>query len=195
MVASKTIKIDEDERFEESDFEKDLEFDVDTLQTAITRHGGLYWKYGKLHALAIRVASEMQGRIDTAKREHDLLESQLNEFYRGQMLASGDKVTEKAVEVQVKKDTRFQQSMDTLSSLRSDLIGCQFTENILGLAEKIFSKRTDLLTTLGYMCGAADKAEGAQVLTRAEIARRETERLCSGARQVITNNRTKKGSK
>ena len=183
------IELDEDVQFKESDLEHDLEFDMDTLQTAIIRHGGLYWKYGKMHALAIRVGSEMQTQIEAQKREMDLLESQLNEYYRGQLLASGEKATEKAIDVQVKKDVKYLQAADRMAQLRSELIMHQYTENILALAEKIFSKRTDLLTTLGFMFRSTAESDGLSIPSRNESLKRETDKLRAGAAAAIKTNK------
>jgi len=188
--ARSLITVDESEVFEESKFEEDLDVNLDDLQHAMTRHGASYWKYGKLSAIAVRLHERATLAYEIAKREHQSLEATTNEFYRKQLLvASQDgsfKVTEKLIDSKVLQDEQYLGSQRGLDGLKEELVELEFTVGILSLAEKIFSKRTDILTTLGYLAQSEQKSGGMQVMSSKATARADVDQLkreASGVRR------------
>jgi hypothetical protein len=172
------VTVNTDETFEEDVFSAELDIDLGNLQEALTTHGGRYFRYGKLHAIAEKILGEQQLALEIEKRSHETLEAKLNESYRTELLSKPDvKVTEKLIASLVLQDENYLNSQVEIDSIKAQLIELQFTTSILALAEKIFSKRTDVLTTLGYMARSERESDGLQIMSSRRTQRSEVEKL------------------
>ena len=177
-------QIDEEEAFIERDFKKTLDVDLDNLQTAIARHGGNYYRYGKLHALALREQVRMLNALAVAETEHKALYARLDESVRGDW-EEGVKLTEAAVKSKVISSDDYVQSEENLAEMRGNITEFNFTVNILSVAEKVMSKTTEMLKTLGHIVRSEESSDGMHVLSRKEKLIQETARLKQQAREVI----------
>lgn len=190
------ISLDDETRFEESDFEKELGIDLDNLTHEITRHGGRYWRYGKLHAVAMRAVAELRGQISVKERGLKPLLAELNEEHRERLTEEAENAvsddrkfkapTEKQIEAAVLQDDKYLDALEEIDKLNGDLIEAQYTESILGLAEKLFSSRTEMLKTLGHLVRGESASDGMSIHGGREVARQSTEKLRAGMREAIT---------
>ena len=143
--------LSDDELFSEADFLKDADIDPSNLQSAIVKHSGQYYRYGKLHAVAMRLEEEAKLAVETRKSEVALVAAELETLYREQTASSARRTTDGAIRALVIADMKYMGVADALRDAETALSEAKFTKNILSLAEKVFARRSDLLQTLGYM--------------------------------------------
>ncbi len=182
--------INKDELFDEPDFMKDLEIDLDDLSSTIQEHSPHYFRYGKLHCIATEMVSMGRIRIDTLKQGLENTKARLAVRIREEMLLNNEKPTDTSVANRVLDHDDLKKAQTEFNEAREQLVRLEFTESILALTENVFRKRTDLLVSLGYSMAGARRADF-EVHDRSETTRMraDIERMREDARSIIRRNR------
>ncbi len=181
--------------FEETDFLKDLKIDFDNFNLTVQLHPHLFWKYGKLARLASRELSRHQLHVDALAEKVKTVKAEVAEAIRERLINKNEKVTEKLVENLTLADRTYIAAVDELNEARQRQVELEFEASILALAEKIFSKRSDLLVMVGYSLRDEKKSDvsiydqDSDYRMRAEAELREQEEQ---ARRMVARRRDKK---
>lgn len=115
----------------------ELQINEDLLQAECSQQPSKYSMWAAAQSEAERLS-------DTAKLRLDVVEAQMSDKCRKDMIASGDKPTDTKVELAMRMTPEWQ-------TARQELIDTRFKESMLSKAEKAFVQRKDMLQSMVSM--------------------------------------------
>lgn len=153
-----------------TEFNKETRLTEATLDAAMIEQSALRAYYGVQ-------AAQAEGQAARIKVRFEVIEAQLYDSYRKAMAASGEKVTEKAVENAVKLDPVWIKAMNT--KIEADTIASINKSLVFSLAD-----RRDMIMQIGY--DRRDELKGAARILAAQSERTElAERAANAAKGAI----------
>ena len=155
-------KLDEDASFDEMDFGTDIEIDPDNIRQEAATHSEVYWQYGKLARIALRNEKEAVTAVAAAEEERKLKHARVAEKIRKAAEDVGEKLTVGAIENKTLIHPAYKKAVKSVQTAREAVIAASFEAGILTLAEKVLSKRTDLINMLGWSMRGHQGAEDHQ---------------------------------
>lgn len=192
-------QLDASELFTETDFLKDAHIDVDDFNEAIIRQPELHYHYGKLYSFGKRAEAVAALRVDLAKRDLQTSLSAAHERIRQERTEAKEKVTEALLENESRQADEYTEALSHYAECKELQIETEFEASLLEIGERVFSKRTELLKTIGHLLGkemdtglSIHKSRTAQEASADFSSRLKSE--VEAAREVVRKNREKNRS-
>lgn len=187
-------QLDDSELFAEADFIKDAYIDVDDFNEEIVRQPEMHYHYGKLHSFAKKAKAVAELRVDLAKREVQTALSASHERIRKERTEAHEKVTESLLENESRLSSEYNDSLKVYADCKEAQVNAEFEAALLEVGERVFSKRTELLKTLGHLLGkefdsgmSISKASTAKETSADFSSRLQSE--INAAKEVMKKNR------
>lgn len=146
-------QLDDSELFNEPNFLKDAHIDVDDFNEENVRHSELHYHYGKLFSFGKKACAVAELRVDLAKRDEKTALAAAHERIRKERTEAGEKCTEALLENESRLSPEYEKALKHYTECKEVAINAEFEESLLAIGEKVFSKRVDLLKTLGHLLG------------------------------------------
>jgi hypothetical protein len=151
MKRTKLIKtFDSDELFDEREFRHDIEINLNDFNRSVIEHSALWYKYGKLGRAGLMIEEKAKLRVEAMKKDLEAKLAEVSEQNRRDKKKSGESFTIDQIKNEAINSKVYRTAAENLRKLKEELIEIQYEVSILQLAEGIFSKRTNLLNTLGW---------------------------------------------
>ena len=158
-----------------TEFNKETRLTEATLDSAMIEQSALRAYYGVQ-------AAQAEGQAARIKVRFEVIEAQLYDSYRKAMAASGEKVTEKAVENAVKLDATWVKAMNT--KIEADTIAAINKSLVFSLAD-----RRDMIMQIGF--DRRDEMKGAARILAAQGEREDlAQRAANAAKGALTSKTT-----
>jgi hypothetical protein len=178
--------MNEDLNFNDGEFLSDVDISLENFAETLRRHPALYFKYGKIHAGSLHLLEVGRVNLETKKRELERLKASIELEIRANPKPEV-KVTEASIAALVLQDARLVEAYRDYAETQKEIAHWQYTTNVLELAAKIFSKRSDLLNTLGWFL-TSERRSDVQIMSRDQVSR-DIGELREHARRIVKQNR------
>jgi hypothetical protein len=146
-------QLDDSELFNETNFLKDAHIDVDDFNEEAIRQPELHYHYGKLHSFGKRANSVADLRVHLAKLDLQTALAAAHERIRKERTEAGEKCTEALLENESRLSEEYTKALKHFTECKEAAITSDFEANLLEIGERVFSKRTEMLKTVGHLLG------------------------------------------
>jgi hypothetical protein len=144
-------QLDDSELFNETDFRKDAHIDIEDFNEEAVRHPELHYHYGKLHSFGKKTNAMAELKVHLAKLDMQTALAAAHERIRKERTEAGEKCTEALLDNESRLSPEYTEALATFTEAKQSQIETEFEASLMEIGERVFSKRTEILKTVGHL--------------------------------------------